>query len=123
MSGMAEVLAAHQKVSMGMTSGSPDTCKCGERVYPERDHDIEVTLRRDVAFAAHQAAMLTTAGFGPVKEAAAVALDEAADELARLPYVKPGAEGRDEYERILAVRRGDSDKWLRARAAAVRGEG
>jgi leucyl aminopeptidase (aminopeptidase T) len=52
----------------------------------------------------------------------AQALEDAADELARLPYAKPDAPERAEYERLLAVRRGDTDKWLRARAAAVRGE-
>jgi hypothetical protein len=52
---------------------------------------------------------------------AAQALDEAADESARLPYVKPDDPGRGEYERVLAVRRGDADKWLRARAAILRG--
>lgn len=57
---MAAVLAEHQKVSMGMTYGSPDTCRCGEQVYPERG-ETEVTLRRDVAFAAHQAATLAAA--------------------------------------------------------------
>lgn len=58
---IAEVLAGHQKVSMGMTYGSPDTCRCGEQVYPARDHDTEVSLRRDAAFAAHQADVLAGA--------------------------------------------------------------
>ena len=61
---IADVLAAHQKVSMGMSYGSPDTCRCGAQAYPDRS-DTEVTLRRDVAFGAHQADMLTAAGFGP----------------------------------------------------------
>lgn len=53
---------------------------------------------------------------------AAKALEGAADELARLPYAKPDAPERPEYERLLAVRRGGTDKWLRSRAAAVRGD-
>ncbi|MDQ0854801.1 hypothetical protein QFZ79_002912 [Arthrobacter sp. V4I6] len=73
------------------------------------------------------AAALTAAGFRDVAEAKAAALEEAADELARLPYVKPDGDNRAEYERVLAIRRGDTDKWLRARAraraAAVRGAG
>lgn len=56
------ILTAHQKVSMGMTSGSPDTCKCGERLYP-KPADDEVTVRRDKAFAAHQADALLAAGY------------------------------------------------------------
>lgn len=54
---IAAVLADHQKAGMGMTYGSPDTCKCGERVYPQ-EGDTEVTLRRDEAFANHQAKAL-----------------------------------------------------------------
>ncbi|MCP1414389.1 hypothetical protein [Paenarthrobacter sp. A20] len=47
-------------------------------------------------------------------------LQEAADELARLPYVRPGAEGRSEYERMLAIRRGNTDQWLKEWAAEIR---
>lgn len=80
--------------------------------------------RRGLSLRGKEAAVLA----GYVFEAAAPfiaakALEDAADELARLPYVRPEAEGREEYERVLAVRRGNTDKWLRARAAAVRGEG
>ena len=46
----------------------------------------------------------------------AQALREVADELAQLPYVRPDAPGRAEYERTLAVRRGLTDAWLRSRA-------
>ena len=74
------------------------------------------------AHAAHVAEELAKAGYGNVQEAKAEALTEAADELARLPYAAPGAPGRAEYERILAVRRGESDKWLRARAAILTAE-
>jgi hypothetical protein len=51
---------------------------------------------------------------------AAKALEDAADELARLPYVRPNADGRDEYERLLAVRRGNTDAYLRTRAESIR---
>jgi hypothetical protein len=50
----------------------------------------------------------------------AQALEEVAAELARLPYVRPDSPARDEYERILAVRRGDTDKWLQERAKSYR---
>lgn len=53
----------------------------------------------------------------------AQALEDAADELRKLQYVKPGTDGRDEYERMLAIRRGDTDAWLTARAVTERGQG
>ncbi|AOY72061.1 hypothetical protein ARZXY2_2531 [Arthrobacter sp. ZXY-2] len=53
-------------------------------------------------------------------EAAAEALEAAAAELAQLPYVRPGAEGRDHYEAMLAIRRGGTDQWLKDRAKALR---
>lgn len=52
--------------------------------------------------------------------AAAQALSEAADELAKLPYVRPDHPGRAEYERLLAIRRGNTDRWLRDRADSIR---
>lgn len=70
----------------------------------------------DPADAARIAAALAANGHGNVREARAQALKDAAAELARLQYVKPGAEGRDEYERMLAIRRGNTDAWLKARA-------
>ena len=48
-------------------------------------------------------------------------LEEAAKVLAQLPYVKPDQPGRAEYESVLAVRRGNADGWLLARAAVERG--
>jgi len=54
------------------------------------------------------------------REAGARALEEAALVLVRLPYVKPGAAGRAEYERVLAVRRGNADEWLKERAMSMR---
>lgn len=46
----------------------------------------------------------------------AQALREVADELAQLPYARPDAPERAEYEHLLAVRRGHTDAWLRGRA-------
>ena len=46
----------------------------------------------------------------------AQALREVADELAQLPYARPDAPERAEYEQLLAVRRGHTDAWLRGRA-------
>jgi hypothetical protein len=113
MSGMAEVLAHHQYTGVTVTDQVRVTCLCG---WAEEADD-------DGMHADHMEEVLIAAGFGDVREAKAQALEDAADELARLPYVSPFGEGRAEYERVLAVRRGDADKWLRARAAAVRGEG
>jgi hypothetical protein len=53
-------------------------------------------------------------------EAKAAALEEAAAELARLPYARPDSPDRAEYERVLAVRRGNADAWLKDRAAHIR---
>lgn len=54
-----------------------------------------------------------------LREAKAEALREAAAELSGLQYVRPNAEGRSEYEGMLAVRRGNTDAWLRARAERI----
>lgn len=61
---VAGVLAQHQRRAQGMTSNSPDTCRCGVKIMPigpEFDADgahVAVEVRRDAAFAAHQAAEL-----------------------------------------------------------------
>lgn len=57
--------------------------------------------------AAHQAEMLAAAGFGPVREAGAVALEEAADDFRGNRTIITGPRLRG---------------WLRARAVTVRGE-
>ena len=69
--------------------------------------------------AAHVAEELVKAGYGNVQEAKAKALREAAKDLASIAYVVPGGAGRAEYESRLAVRRGDTDKWLQARADLI----
>ena len=48
------------------------------------------------------------------------ALEDAAEELAKIVYVRPGKPGREEYERLLAIRRGETDRWLIRRAASER---
>jgi hypothetical protein len=63
---------------------------------------------------------LTAAGFGPVKAAAAGALRDAADELARLstigrtPYAECTTEERESYSVYV---HGTHEQWLRSRAA------
>jgi len=105
---MAEVLHDHREHALCYDHEAGWCCICGE-------HDIDTNWRD------HVAAALTAAGFGPVKEAAAKALEDAADEL-ELPgctaigyYASEQDSGYSEAER-------HTDKWLRARAAAVRGQ-
>ena len=57
-----------------------------------------------------------------VREYQAKALEANADLLAQLPYARPGSPGRLEYERMLAIRRGGTDAWLRGRAKQLRGQ-
>lgn len=49
-------------------------------------------------------------------------LRELAKELATLTYVKPGDEGRDDYEAMLAIRRGNTDAWLKDCADVIEEE-
>jgi hypothetical protein len=53
----AEVLARHWWASRGMSHGSPDRCSCGVETRPA-DGDEDVSDRRALAFAEHQAEML-----------------------------------------------------------------
>ena len=116
---MADIIAAHWVYDRG-TFKEGETywnCRCGELQYVKTG-----PTGIDADHAAHVAEELAKAGYGNVQEAKAKALTEAADELARLPYAAPGAPGRAEYERGLAVRRGESDRWLRARATILTAE-
>ncbi len=54
-----------------------------------------------------------------ILKAKAEILRELAKELAQLQYVRPGAEGRKEYEAMLAIRRGNTDAWLKMRADEI----
>lgn len=110
--GMAEVIAEHSVTDSGLTEDSDVYWRC----YCGTLYVTALTQVREHIYdhATHVAEELAKAGYGDVREA----FGAAADELARLPYVKPGDEGRDDYERMLAIRRGDTDKWLREKAAA-----
>lgn len=129
MSGMAEVLADHfpncdlDPDSHGDVRVSALWCNAHHCTFDVSRSKAGSYGGMFAVFATHQAEALTDAGFGGVAEAKAQALEEAVDELARLPYVRPDHPDRAEYERILAVRRGDTDKWLKARAKTLRGEG
>lgn len=116
---MAEVLAEHWSVSTHAdTDNEPpiDKCDgCGKVLHTWGDQIPEIH-----PLAAHQAAVLSAAGFGLVADAKAEALEEAADELAKLQYVRPDQPGREEYERLLAIRRGETDLWLYTRARALK---
>jgi hypothetical protein len=52
----------------------------------------------------------------------AQALREAAAILSRLEYVRPDAPGREEYERMLAIRQGWTDNWLKELADQIEQE-
>lgn len=56
-------LAKHQRRGVGMTGSSPDACACGERILPEPtkgwDDYSDIMDRRDKAFAAHQAQIIS----------------------------------------------------------------
>lgn len=43
-------------------------------------------------------------------------LRELAKELGQVPYVRPNENGREEYEAMLAIRRGNTDTWLKEKA-------
>lgn len=64
---IADILAQHQRAGAGMTAGSPDMCRCNDLVYPPMpDIDNEdISIRRDRAFAHHQARMLMEAREAP----------------------------------------------------------
>lgn len=98
---MAEVLIEHQR-------HNASSCLCGwaklGRSHPE-----------------HQADALTAAGFGDVRESAAGALESAGEDL-DLPG--SDATGYYAYEQESGYREAErhAESWLRARAAAVRGD-
>jgi hypothetical protein len=54
--------------------------------------------------------------------AKAEVLREMAKELATLAYVRPEGEGREEYEAMLAIRRGNTDAWLKEQADKIEEE-
>lgn len=58
---IAQVLAIHWRQETGMSYGSPDRCACGVQTLPDFG-DTDVSERRALAFAEHQAQMLAEAG-------------------------------------------------------------
>lgn len=114
MSGMAEVLMAHWSRSTHSDSEPyVDKCDgCGAVIYTWGD---EPTPGGIEPLAAHQAAALTAAGFGPGAEAKADALEEAAEVLeedaSRSSYTDPEEVTQGQL---------DAAEWLRARAADLR---
>lgn len=113
--GMAGVIAAHQGYETLTRIGgyTVDCLGCDWRTFSA------LMPNEDLLHAAHVAEELAKAGYGNVQEAKAKALREAAKDLASIAYVVPGGAGRAEYESRLAVRRGDTDKWLHARADLI----
>ena len=111
---MADVLAAH------LYDLRTHSCACMEK----RRNPPHLGFKKH---AAHQAAMLTAAGFGLVREAQAVALEEAADDF-------EGNIGVGEFDELASrdgmrwtrihdawEYQGPYMDWLRARAVTVRG--
>ena len=95
---MAEVLAEHQDWTYQKNLGyyrSEYLCHCGSTFW-SGDHEEDPNFNQAVA--AHQAEALAAAGYGPVREAQAEALRDAANEL----EWHPGTQA-----------------WLRARANVV----
>jgi len=88
---MAEVLAEHQLCAAWEDdAGRAIICTCGADLPTEPLRgEIDMTF-----LASHQAEVLAAAGYGPVREAAAEALRDAADTLAKVgrdidPWGKP----------------------------------
>lgn len=108
-------LERHQlSVAWDDEDGSGITCLCGQDIPTEAERG-EIDMD---ALAAHQTVEL----YEVILAIKAEALREAAQELAQLRYVSPFGEGREEYERLLAVRRGNTDAWLRERADTLEKE-
>jgi hypothetical protein len=121
---MTEVLAEHQWYDATTDNEDPATGCTGCPEWFGSEDALD-----DGSFAAHQAEMLSAAGCGDVREAKAVALEEAAQDFED----NMGVGEFDEWARRDGGRwthiddaweyQGPYMDWLRARAAAVRGEG
>lgn len=90
---IADILTAHG--IYGMSAGTHSACRCNREWVKHAE------------YRAHLEAELTAAGFGPAKEAGAKALEYAAEDFSVNLTVMSGPKIRD---------------WMRASAAAVRGE-
>ena len=90
MSDMADVLALHQDWQYTKNLGyyrSEYKCTCGGTFW-HGDHEEDPSFNQ--ALAAHQAAALSAAGFGPVREARAEAWDEGRKHGSTYPYGQRG---------------------------------
>ena len=115
---MAEVLAEHQWYDATTDNEDPAIGCTGCPEWFGSEYALD-----DGTFPAHQAAALSAAGFGPVREAQAQALRDAADALKPSGVLWWGGEGVFVAEDSYAPPTGSLDHWLRARAAAAEGEG
>jgi hypothetical protein len=62
MSSVRDVLEQHQRAALGMLGSTPDLCTCGARIMPgPQVGDEDISVRRNRAFAAHQAGVEITA--------------------------------------------------------------
>ena len=110
---MAEVLEAHDDDQI---KGGYWFCHCG--------YDYGVFGGFGEAKALHQQDMLTTAGFGDVQDAAAKALEDAENVIDdELQDAEPSNYEEDNYDAGYIAGLTYAQDELRARAAAVRGEG
>lgn len=108
---MRKVFAAHQNRGLAFRnaeSGDLYDCSCARRFSDYYDHLTEA---------------LSAAGFGPVADAKAEALEEAADALKPSGAFWWGTSGVTVAEGASGPPTATLDDWLRTRAAAVRGEG
>lgn len=117
---IAAALTEHREYVRNEDHGGVICGECGWEIASKWQTSKGRTAERMNEHEAHAVlTALAEAGFGNVREAKAEALNEAADELSRLPYEKPDSPDRATYERLLAVRRGNTDQWLRDRAKEV----
>ncbi|QDG61226.1 hypothetical protein [Pseudarthrobacter sp. NIBRBAC000502771] len=115
---MAEVLAEHEMENSPVIRGEGYTrCSCGflsKGAYSRASHNR------------HVSDALSAAGFGLVADAKAEALEEAANDMDGLERLSSYPEESCNDEENAAVEAYDnatnSQEWLRARAAALRGD-
>ena len=113
---MAEVIAAHRDIAWNHETKRSICGGCEADFGPMTAH----MEQQDAWLIAHQADALSAAGFGPVQEARAQALRDAADELTRMdriaatPVNQVTAEEEADY--VKFINSGGDINWLRARA-------
>ncbi len=109
MSDMADVLRGHWSAST-RTDRKPFVDKCDGCGAVIRSWGDETPTFGVDLLATHQAAALSAAGFGPVREARAEALEDAADAAE-----DPSPEDMETY----FIDQADVGRWLRARAEKI----